>query len=73
MSQSYVNNLGHAIITSAHVATRDLTAAVEDVQGTAHVGQPTFREPVAPGDEDHSEIPSVLLQPEAPNDSIGPA
>jgi hypothetical protein len=72
ISRDYVNNLGQAIITGAHVAARDLTAAVEDVQGTAHVGQPTVRDPASQGEEGHTELPSILLQPDAPNDALNP-
>jgi hypothetical protein len=68
----YVNCLGQSIIESAHVADRDLTAAVEDVQGTAHVGQPTVRDTAGEGAEDRADLPSVLLQPDAPNDALGP-
>jgi hypothetical protein len=75
MARAYVNNLSQEIISSAHVADRDLTAAVEDVQGTAHVGQPTVRDPIGGEDGDHSSplgVPHVLLQPDAPNDAVNP-
>ena len=73
MAQAYVNTLSRDIISTAYVADRDLTAAVEDVQGTEHVGQPTGREYVSTRDdespESRSHLPHLLLQPDAPNDA----
>jgi hypothetical protein len=71
LARAYVNNLSQDIILGAHVADRDLTAAVEDVQGTPHVGQPTAREPID-GDEPSPGLPYILLQSEAPNESPKP-
>src|SRR5580700_1178760 len=74
-ARDFVNNLGQTIIATAHIATQDVTAAVEDVQGTAHVGQPTDRD-AASSDQDATERPSgisaILLEPNAPNEGLTP-
>jgi len=66
---------GLEIISNAHVSDRDITAAIEDLQGTAHMGQPTDREPVPGNDEglqSYSHVSPILLQPDAPNDALTP-
>jgi hypothetical protein len=53
------------VISNAHIASDDLVQAVEEVQSTTHVGQPTANVELAPDQEPFDvagPLTTVLLQ-----------